>query len=720
MSKIKDCKVLKALSNAKDKFISCKFCRAVDKVWHNRFFRIVWVRLAFLAILVNLVIECLNRLSVVSGLRHMVTNPLVFLFNTLMIYFTLTFVAFFKKRIFVGTLISAVWIALGIINYAVSDNRVTPFNAPDVKNLEDLADIIGRYFSVGMFIWIAIAIAGVIALIVVICVHSTKTKEKINYFKCVMISAISFGALMLFLNIGNATGVLALNFGNLRQAYRDYGFNYCFMSSLLSNGVKKPRGYSESKVNEVVHPTESESQTGEEPTTQAPEDDKNRKNEPIDTPNIIYVQLESLFDPTWLKGLDFSEDPMPNLRKLREEYSSGYYSVPSFGAGTANTEFETMTGMNLDDFGPGEYPYKTILQKTACESVGYDLKKYGYKINALHDNKGNFYQRNTVFSRLGYDQFTSLEYIYDYEENPTDWAKDDCLVDEITGMLKYSPEKDFIYCISVQGHGKYPEDTSDMNLKIKVTGNDVTGNPNGFEYYVNQVYEMDKFVARLVEEVSKIDEHTIIVFYGDHLPTFDINDSDLVNGDIMQTPYVIWNNFGMKKIDEDIQAYQLSSVIFERLGMEGGVISQYHMSKRRQEDQSEYLSDLKLLEYDILYGDRVAYNGTLPYTITNMKMGYKYIKINDVKNVGENVVVTGQNFTWASHIVINGDRVSTTVNSEGELVAEGCQVKDGDEIAVIQATSGGTQLSSTSIYVYGDPDSLKEYYDDATSADQAE
>lgn len=97
MSKMKDCKVLKALSNAKDKFISCKFCRAVDKVWHNRFFRIVWVRLAFLAILVNLVIECLNRLSVVAGLRHMVTNPLVFLFNTLMIYFTLTFVAFSRN-----------------------------------------------------------------------------------------------------------------------------------------------------------------------------------------------------------------------------------------------------------------------------------------------------------------------------------------------------------------------------------------------------------------------------------------------------------------------------------------------------------------------------------------------------------------------------------------------------------------------------------------------
>ena len=44
-----------------------------------------------------------------------------------------------------------------------------------------------------------------------------------------------------------------------------------------------------------------------------------------------------------------------------KEYSSGYYKVPSVGAGTANTEFETITGMSLHYFGPGEYPYKSIL-----------------------------------------------------------------------------------------------------------------------------------------------------------------------------------------------------------------------------------------------------------------------------------------------------------------------------------------------------------------------
>ena len=76
-------------------------------------------------------------------------------------------------------------------------------------------------------------------------------------------------------------------------------------------------------------------------------------------PNIMFVQLESFFDPTEVEWLRFSEDPIPNLRKLFDEYSSGYFKVPSVGAGTANTEFEVLTGMSMRFFGPGEYPYKT-------------------------------------------------------------------------------------------------------------------------------------------------------------------------------------------------------------------------------------------------------------------------------------------------------------------------------------------------------------------------
>lgn len=67
--------------------------------------------------------------------------------------------------------------------------------------------------------------------------------------------------------------------------------------------------------------------------------------------------------------------------------------------------------------------------------------------------------------------------------------------------------------------------------------------------------------------------------------------------------------------------------------MKGGVISRLHMShfdkedKEDKEDNEEYLSNLKLLEYDILYGNCQAYEGVNPYKITNMKMGYKPIKV---------------------------------------------------------------------------------------------
>ena len=70
-------------------------------------------------------------------------------------------------------------------------------------------------------------------------------------------------------------------------------------------------------------------------------------------PNILFVQLESFFDPTEVEWLQFSEDPIPNLRKMFSEYSSGYFKAPSVGAGTANTEFEVLTGMSMRFFGPG-------------------------------------------------------------------------------------------------------------------------------------------------------------------------------------------------------------------------------------------------------------------------------------------------------------------------------------------------------------------------------
>lgn len=418
-----------------------------------------------------------------------------------MIFFTLSIAMLFKKRVFATFFISALWFGLGVTNFVIRSSRKSPFAASDFRNLTEGLKVIQKYYTIPQIVILCLVIAALVACIIFIAIRTPKVKQKINYLLSALVIAVSFGMIMIINYVSNATGLIPRQFGNLVRAYDTYGFGYMFSCSLFRNGVSKPKDYSPGKVNDVVDSVENNDKNNND----------NDKND-IDKPNIIFLQLESFFDATNVKGLEFSEDPIPNIRKLYEKFPGGYLSVPSFGAGTANTEFETMTGMNLDDFGPGEYPYKTVLQSTACESICYYLSNYGYTTTALHDNTGGFYDRNKVFSRLGFDSFVSIEYIEKYEKNPIGWVKDKCLTDEIVGILDSTGTPDYIYTISVQGHGDYPDNTDGLDLPIKVTNNDVTGNPNGFEYYVNQTHEMDAFVAELIDALSKRDEKTILVF----------------------------------------------------------------------------------------------------------------------------------------------------------------------------------------------------------------
>ena len=87
--------------------------------------------------------------------------------------------------------------------------------------------------------------------------------------------------------------------------------------------------------------------------------------------------------------------------------------------------------MSQHDFGVSEYPYKTVLKSKASESICNDLAQIGYTSHAVHNNTATFYGRNKVFSNLGFDTFTSVEYMNNITLNPNGWAKDDVMVDEI-------------------------------------------------------------------------------------------------------------------------------------------------------------------------------------------------------------------------------------------------------------------------------------------------
>ena len=416
-----------------------------------------------------------------------------------------------------------------------------------------------------------------------------------------------------------------------------------------------------------------------------------------DYPNIICVLLESFVDPTEINFLELSEDPVPNFRYLYDNFSSGHLEVPVVGAGTANTEFEILTGMGMQFFGLGEYPYKTILKQTNCESIASDLSDLGYGTHAVHNNGGNFYSRANAFSMMGFDTFTCKEMMNITEYTPIGtWPTDDILIGEVKKSLDYTPNQpDFVYTITVEGHGDYPKRKVLDDPDIIVGGVEDEGMGYAWEYYVNQMYQVDDFIGDLIRMLSKRDEKTMVVMFGDHLPTMDLKEEDMATGSLFLTKYITWNNFGMEKQDEDVTSYQLLAHVLDMLGIHTGTMFQYHQNRDRCATEEDYLNGMELLQYDILYGDHYVYGGENPYPATDLRMGTQDVVINRIYNIDGKCYVSGNNFTKWSKIYLNGEKVKTKYIS-GHLLRVSGDVPDGMNHYVVKQLGSSETVFRTS------------------------
>ena len=655
----------------------------INKIWSYELSHIF-----LYSLVINMVMECLNKRSI-TGLMSIFTSPVIFLMNTMIIMMTMSVAYLFRRRVFVYALVAVIWLLIAVVNFVVLCSRKTPFTAMDIYLIRDAIKVIPLYINIFQMLLIVLCLVLVVMGLIVLWRRSEKHVSQYSNKKYYLTALFKIG--IIFLLTYSYTAALIINgrvdthFGNLAKAYKDYGVAYCFTSSIKDRGISKSKEYSQQYMDNLKHNLDE--------TIVDTETEQKDRN-----PNIIFVQLESFFDPKLVKDVVFSENPTPNFDRIRSEYSSGYLSVPCFGAGTANTEFEVQTGVNLDDFGPGEYPYRTVMQSKTCESAAYDLKKVGYATHAIHNNDATFYDRYKVFSHLGYDTFTPIEYMSsDYQKTPMGWAKDKMLVPQIRNTLDSTEGSDYIFTISVQGHGDYPEVMPEGYIpSIKVENFFNEDEQNQFEYYVNQVHEMDSFIGELVDMLGRRREETVLVMYGDHMPTFSFTNDTVENGDIYQTEYFIWSNCGLEKKDMDLQAYQLSAAVFERLGISEGYIMKYHQTKHNTED---YLKQLKILEYDILYGDKQIYDGEIPYVATDLKLGIEDITIDEVYNYKDYICVAGKNFNDFSKVLINNKEVETELIGSTMLKVPKRNVKSGDEVAVVQSGEDKIELGRTTCKV---------------------
>ena len=104
------------------------------------------------------------------------------------------------------------------------------------------------------------------------------------------------------------------------------------------------------------------------------------------------------------------------------------------------------------------------------ESAATALTSLGYGAEALHNNGGNFYSRAQVFNHMGFDHYTSKEFMNILQTTPKGWATDDILIPNIMDSMDTTKGQDFVFAISVQGHGNYPEEKLIENPRITASG----------------------------------------------------------------------------------------------------------------------------------------------------------------------------------------------------------------------------------------------------------
>lgn len=615
-----------------------------------------------ISVLITFFLEIMGRRDILGGISFLGESPLLFFYNALIVLMTLCIAFFLKKRLFGFLLITTAWVVLGITNFVIQSLRILPLTSIDFANCS--VDLLVTYIG---FIGIFFLAVGVVCTFVILGLVYKKFpyQRKFGSIKALAMIVIVSVSMLTLSTVSKSFEPEEEEPVNLNKVYEEYGFAYSFARTFVEKGIEEPDNYNEITISKAIRNIKSESLSN------------------AAAPNIIMVQLESFFDISRIRDISFTAEPTPVFNHLKETSVSGFLSVPYVGAGTVNTEFEILSGMNIDFFGFGEYPYKSVLQEQTCETVASVLRSLGHTTTAIHNYEGTFYDRYHVYENLGFDRFVPVEFMCNTEINQTGWAKDKIILPYIKKTLESSEGKDFIFGVTVQSHGNYPSDL-EADFDIKVLGELDESIRAEYEYYVNEINEVDMFIGALVSYLETYEEPTVLVLYGDHLPALtELDDSDLSQGDMFTTEYVIWSNFSLSGEDRDLEAYRLSSYLFDLLGIDMGTVFRYH---NLCSENSSYLTLLELLEYDILYGENFA--GVYSEK-TDIKFGFDDISVSDVTVIGNSLYITGSGFTENSVVYIDGDSKFTSYISENVLMVQSFGFRPDMKIEIKQVAADG-------------------------------
>lgn len=313
-------------------------------------------------------------------------------------------------------------------------------------------------------------------------------------------------------------------------------------------------------------------------------------------PNVIAIMNESFADLKAVGDLQVSKDYMPFFRKLTKNTIKGYTYSSVFGGNTANSEFEFMTGNTLAFLPDNSVPYQLFLRsKTA--GLTYTLKDQGYSpCYALHPFYKTGYSRYKVYPLMGFDKFYTSDNFSVFTDTVNYHITDSEDYKKLISLYENRTDKDkpfYLFNVTMQNHGSYDGSTLETGDEVQIEGD--LQSYSKAEQYLNMIKMSDNALKELVHYFEKVDEPTVIVFFGDHQPDLEetfynrllhTNIQKLEGEDLEQlykVPFLIWANYDIKEENvERTSNNYLSTYLAEVTGIEKTGYLKY-LTKLREE-----------------------------------------------------------------------------------------------------------------------------------------
>ena len=386
--------------------------------------------------------------------------------------------------------------------------------------------------------------------------------------------------------------------GNTSNA-RYKGLAYVWMNQLTTEVIQKPEGYSKERLAKI-----------QEKYRKLAELINKERNGYLSDQTVIYILSESFSDPRKISTVEVTQNPIPNIENIMQTHTSGQMQSDGYGGGTANMEFQTLTGLPFYNISQTvSVLYTEVFPKIHDVPSISNVYATEDKI-AIHLAGKSNYSRDIVYSRLDFKDFitTNTKGVKYRNEgiSPSDESTYNLVIENL------SPQKgQFFSVMTMQNHSPWLEANPET---LDAKGQGFTSEENSkLTFYSRLLYQTDAATQAFLEKLSKIDKKITVVFYGDHLPGLYPESAfkDYPEGQY-QTDYFIWSNFDAPKMDYPlVNSSDFSAMVFEQTNSKVSpyyallteVLKKASVDKKALEGEAlEIADDLKMVEYDLISG----------------------------------------------------------------------------------------------------------------------